>query len=303
MDIGRVDPDLRAATRRLSRLPLPLEGFGRRLTALALRFVPFPAVKGVRVSTLGPNMRRYSMAEPTSDGALLWVHGGGLVSGSPRQDDALCSSVAARVGIQVFSVDYRLAPEHPFPAAHEDLLRAWDVLQAASTHLGVDPERIVVGGESAGAGLATALAQHLRDRGGIQPLGQWLFAPMLDDRTAARRDLDTVGHFIWNNTQNRIGWSGYLRGEPGGDDVAEYAVPARRADLTALPPAWIGWGDIELFADECAEYARRLAEAGVDVVTDVVPGALHGFENWAHTSPPAAAFLGRARDWLAARLA
>jgi len=155
-----------------------------------------------------------------------------------------------------------------------------------------------VGGESAGGGLAASLVQRLHDEG-AHPIGQWLFCPMLDDCTAARRELDAVDHFIWNNTANRFGWASYLGREPGAAEVAEYAVPARRTDLAGLPPAWICVSDIELFHDEDVDYARRLEAAGVPVTLDLVAGAPHGFESWAADTAPARALIGRAQAWLA----
>src|SRR5690606_8585072 len=108
-----------------------------------------------------------------------------------------------------------------------------------------------------------------------------------------------VDHFIWNNTANRFGWSSYLGHEPARAEVPPYAVPARRLELTGLPPAWICVSDIELFHDEDVDYARRLEAAGVPVALDIVPGAPHGFENWAADTPPARQLVARARRWLA----
>jgi acetyl esterase/lipase len=151
--------------------------------------------------------------------------------------------------------------------------------------------------------LAASLVHRLYDLGGKQPIAQWLFAGMLDDRTAADRTLDTVEHWVWNNSDNRFGWTSYLGHEPGAATVAEYAVPARRADLAGLPAAYIAVGDIELFHQENLDYARRLTEAGVAVTLDVVAGAPHGFENWAKETEPAKELLRRARAWLADAIA
>jgi acetyl esterase/lipase len=156
---------------------------------------------------------------------------------------------------------------------------------------------VVVGGKSAGGGLAAALVQRLRDEG-ERPLAQWLFCPMLDDRTGARRDLDARRHRGWDNRLNRVGWRAYLGREPGAEVVPHYAVPARRENLAGLPPTWIGVGDIDLFHDEDAEYARRLRAAGVDTTVHVVPGAPHGFESWAPDTGFTRVYLGTARKWL-----
>jgi acetyl esterase/lipase len=121
---------------------------------------------------------------------------------------------------------------------------------------------------------------------------------MLDDRTAARRELDAIKHILWSNKSNRVGWSAYLGAEPGAATAPDYAVPSRRADLSGLPPAWIGTGDIELFYDENRAYAAALEAAGVECVLDVIPGAPHGFETVASDTSIARAYLHRSIDWL-----
>ncbi|WP_309068952.1 alpha/beta hydrolase [Microbacterium sp.] len=295
MDLHRVLPELREPMKR-AQITLP-----RWFARAAVRLLRVPKSDAVRVSTARAGSTRVRVYEPAgarSGGGLLWIHGGGLLFGDPKQDEELCLSTAERLGVVIVSARYRFAPEHPFPAAHEDVLSAWRWFLERSEDLGVDPHRIVVGGESAGAGLAAALVQRVHDDGGIQPRGQWLFAPMLDDRTAARRELDAEKHFVWDNARNREGWSGYLGAAPGAATVPEYAVPARRADVGGLPQAFITWGDIELFAEEDRAYAAALEAAGVRVTTDVVQGAAHGFENWAKDTPVARALVERAQGWL-----
>lgn len=225
----------------------------------------------------GARVRVLSPTDGKAAGLLLWMHGGGLVIGAPSQDDARCAEFVRELGIVVVSAYYRLAPQHPFPAALEDCHAAWGWVQANVGRFGVDPARVVIGGESAGGGLAAGLAQRLRDEGGPQPAGQLLVYPMLDDRTAARQELDAQKHPVWNNISNRTGWSAYLGGPPGADAVPAYAVPARRADLRGLPPAWIGVGLLDLFLEECRAYASRLEDAGVYCHLEEVPGAVHGF--------------------------
>jgi acetyl esterase/lipase len=194
----------------------------------------------------------------------------------------------------VISANYRLAPDDPFPAAHDDVYAAWHWVHEHATELGVDPGRLVIGGESAGAGLAASLVQRIHDDRGVPPIAQWLFAPMIDDRTAADESLDIVDHWVWNNRANRVGWSGY-----GTDTVPAYAAAARRTGLAGLPPAYIAVGDIELFYAEDADYAERLEQAGVPVRLDIVAGAPHGFENWARETELARALMRRAHNWLA----
>jgi len=144
--------------------------------------------------------------------------------------------------------------------------------------LNIDPTRIAVGGMSAGGGLAACLAQRILDCGGIQPAAQTLIYPMLDDQTAVNRDLDLLQHPLWNNKNNRAGWTAYLGHEPGQPSDLAYAVAARRQDLAGLPPAWIGVGDIDLFFDENRIYSERLNSASVSCDLHVVPMAPHGFQ-------------------------
>jgi len=261
--------------------------------AVRLRSERVPAAGGrpaVRVLVYEPPDR----TRPS--GALLWIHGGGLVMGTPEQGHELCSRVVEELGVVVASVDYRLAPEHPFPAGLEDCYAALAWLAAQADALGIDPTRVAIGGDSAGGGLAACLAQLAHDRGGPAISFQLLQYPMLDDRTALRAGLDA---FVWTQTSNRFGWSAYL----GGLRDAEprpYASAARRVDLRGLPPAWIGIGDIDLFHAECVDYANRLRAAGVPCELYVVPGMYHGADRLAPAAPITRTFLERMTSALAA---
>ncbi|BBZ11111.1 esterase [Mycobacterium branderi] len=210
--------------------------------------------------------RPTSTAESTP--ALLWIHGGGYVLGRASQDDKLCRRFSRELGATVASVDYRLAPEHPYPAPLEDCYSALTWLARLPA---VDPARIAIGGASAGGGLAAALALLARDRGEITPALQLLAYPMLDDRSANNPSLPS--YRLWSPSSNRFGWAAYL-----GDADPQVAVPARRDDLSGLPPAWIGVGTHDLFHDEDLAYAERLTQAGVPCHVEVVPGAFHGFD-------------------------
>jgi acetyl esterase/lipase len=305
MKLSMVDPELRHSVVRVPRLPIR-RSLGRAVVrALIVRRGAGEPVEGVEVSTVdeGRGIRLYTPAGGGSGAALLWAHGGGYVIGDVVQDDAFCSATARDLGIVVVSTNYRLAPEHPFPAALDDVVGAWRWLQLSTGDLGIAPRRIAVGGSSAGAGLAACLAQRLHDTGGTRPAAQWLFSPMLDDRPAARRELDQLRHWVWGNRANRSGWAAYLGSRPGDPQIPEYAAAARRTDLRDLPPAWISVGDIDLFAAENRDYAQRLSDAGVDRTLDVVPGAPHGFELWAAETRVAQELLARSRAWLGARLA
>ncbi|MFE6307251.1 alpha/beta hydrolase [Nocardiopsis sp. NPDC057823] len=215
---------------------------------------------------------------PSTTPALLWVHGGGHLIGHPAQDERGSVGFARELGITVVAVRYRLAPRHPAPAGLEDVHAALEWMAASAGELGIDPGRIAVGGASAGGGLAAALALLCHDRGGPRPVFQLLVYPMLDDRTALRTDIDTANMYLWSPSANRYAWSALLGRPPGSDGVSPYAAPARREDLSGLPPAWIGVGTNDLFHDEDVAYARRLEEAGVPCALSIVPGAFHGFE-------------------------
>ena len=208
---------------------------------------------------------------------VFWIHGGGYIVGDNTTEDRWGAVFCRSFDCAVVAAGYRLAPEHPFPAGLDDLRAAMQwVLDHGADH-GLDPTRILVGGESAGGGLAAALAQRLHDDG-VPIAGQLLACPMLDDRTAVRTDIGRREHLGWSNGSNHLGWSCYLGAEPGGDSTPEYAVPARRSDLSGLPPTWIGVGDLDVFWDEDIEYAHRLEEAGVPVTLETAEGGPHGYQ-------------------------
>ena len=300
MDLDRVAPELRGPMRKASA-PGIEHRQARRLISAGLAVMPPRHVDGVALekrSAVGQGVRVHRPHVTRSPAALLWIHGGGYVLGRAVLNDRLCGEIARELGITVVATEYRKAPAHPFPAALDDCHAAWTWLQREAASLAIDRARVALGGESAGGGLAAALAQRLHDEGGVQPAGQLLFCPMLDDRTAARRELDAIDHFVWNNRKNRFGWRSYLGVEPGTGTVPPYAVPARRDDLAGLPPVWIGVSQIELFHDEDIAYAERLRAAAVPVEVDVVPDAPHGFESWAPDTAIARQHQGRASAWL-----
>jgi acetyl esterase/lipase len=211
---------------------------------------------------------------------ILWIHGGGLVTGSHKEGSNFMDDCAKQFGALVVSPDYRLAPDHPAPAAQEDCFAAWQWLVGQARERNLDLDRMVVGGVSAGGGLAAAVAQRIHDQGGPQPKLQVLIYPMLNDATATKpKPKPNAANYIWTHDSNVFGWTSYLNAVPGSPDVPQYAVPARRQDLSGLPPAWIGCGTMDLFIEEDLEYARRLEAAGIAVQTHIVPRACHGFDS------------------------
>ena len=232
---------------------LPLAPSNHRLLKMNRRMMarplPIPVAEGVEVESRTVTVEGREPVRVVSyehgsrqrpSAALLWIHGGGTVIGKPEQGNQICSRWAAELGILVISVDYRLAPEHPFPAGLEDCYTALAWLHSQAAQLGVDPSRIAIGGDSAGGLLSASLAQLARDRGGPSIALQLLEYPMLDDRTALRADRAAI---VWTNRSNRYAWSAYLGHRVRQFETRPHAVASRRDDLTGLPPAWIGVGE------------------------------------------------------------
>jgi acetyl esterase/lipase len=284
--IDLVDPELRAF---LAQIPLPTMDMDRLMER---RATPLPVPEAtpnpdLAVSehmvpgTNGHPDARLLLYRPTkatgSLPAILHIHGGGYVIGKPEMDDLNNRNYATELSCIVASIDYRLAPEAPFPAPLEDCYAALAWLHRNADALGVDRARIAIKGESAGGGLAAGLALLARDRGEVAVCFQCLTAPMIDDRTAAGDPHPYAGEFVWNAESNRFGWACYLGRDPGGDDVSPYAAPARAEDFAGLPATFICVSDLDLFLEENLDYARHLSRAGVPVELHVYPGAYHGF--------------------------
>jgi acetyl esterase/lipase len=215
---------------------------------------------------------------------LLWLHGGGYVIGRPEMDDAICMEYAREANLLVVAPDYRLAPENPFPAALNDGYTTLNWMIANAARFNADPKKVAIGGNSAGGGLAAALCQFCLDRGEIKPAFQLLVYPMLDDQSSSKATAPDSAHFVWDHPSNRFGWASYLGPSAADERSPAYAVPARRADLTGLPAAWIGVGNLDLFHTEDMLYAHRLQTAGIDCQTLVVTGGFHGFDVTAPTA-------------------
>jgi triacylglycerol lipase len=210
---------------------------------------------------------------------IFHIHGGGFVAGASALLQPFHYPLVHELGCVLASVDYRLAPETTFPGGVEDCYKALAWLNDNVGMLDVDPERIGVMGESAGGGLAAALALMVRDRGEYALAFQHLIYPMLDDRTCVTDDPNPVtGEFIWTPHNNQFGWSSLLGHEPGIAGVSEYAAPARATDLAGLPPTFIAVPTLDLFLEEDVTYAHRLMRAGVAVELHVYPGGFHAFD-------------------------
>jgi triacylglycerol lipase len=243
----------------------------------------------------------YTPAQPMTAPrpAYLYLHGGGYVGGAPESGDTSCRAVAADLDCVALSVDYRLAPQTRFPGAVEDAYAALAWIRAEAKALGVDPERIAIGGASAGGGHAAALALYARDRGETQIRLQVLEAPMLDDRTGANGQRHPFnGRYTWTEKANQFGWRSLLGVEPGGAEAPAGSVLARAEDLRGLPSAFILVGALDLFVGENLEYARRLIHAGVPTELHVIPGAFHGFATIGPATPQAQDLMRLRREAL-----
>jgi triacylglycerol lipase len=231
-------------------------------------------------------------------GCILHIHGGGFVLGAAEPLEPMHRALAADLNCCIVSVNYRLAPETPFPGAVEDCYAALRWIFETADQLGVDRARIGVMGESAGGGLAAALALLARDRAQFPLAFQHLIYPMLDDRTCVREDVHPyAGEFLWTADKNLFGWSSLLGTAPGSDGISPYAAPARAVDLSRLPRTFISVGTLDLFLEEDIEYARRLMRDGVPVELHVYPGAFHAFDI-APDAPVAVAARAHSRNAL-----
>lgn len=282
-----VDPEL---VDLLDIILLPPLGEHNYLEVRAME-MPFPepgddgvthAVKTVPGPAGAPDIELRIMKPAGATGPLpviYHIHGGGYVLGTAKDYEPLNRHFVPTLQCALVTVEYRLAPESPHPGPVEDCYAGLKWVFENAGAEGFDTARIGVKGESAGGGLAAALALLARDRGEYKLAFQHLIYPMLDDRTGTSSEPhDYAGEFVWQKEGNRFGWKSLLGKEPGGPDVSPYAAPARATDLAGLPPTFIYTGGLDLFLEEDIEYARRLMRAGVPTELHVYPGAFHGFE-------------------------
>lgn len=291
----RLDPELAAALADFPRDYDPAESLDdpavlsmlrSTLDLLALSGAALPTDERVRVENqaidgpAGPGAlglriyRPVSAVEPLP--AVVFCHGGAFILGDTYADERRCLAFAAAADCVVVSVEWRHAPEHPFPAGVEDAYAALAWSHAQAVHIGVDPARIAVAGASSGGAFAAALALMARDRGGPKLALQLLVYPVIDDRleSPSMREFDDTP--LWTSRSSALMWDHYLGPERG--ETSPYAAPARAASLHGLPPAYVMVAELDPLRDEAVDYARRLLEAGVPTELHCFPGTFHGFD-------------------------
>ncbi|MCZ0985440.1 alpha/beta hydrolase [Streptomyces diastatochromogenes] len=314
------DPELAAALElikdqispgfTLEEIPAVREGAGIELLAqldLTLggafvaedRTVPGPA-GAPEISLL---ICRPTAADPAVPLPVIYhVHGGGMVLGDNRAGVDAPLAWARELGAVVVSVEYRLAPEHPYPAPVDDVYAGLLWTAAHAKEIGGDPDRIVIAGASAGGGLTAALALLLRDRQGPPVIGQLLMCPMLDDRNDTVSSHQMAGIGIWDRTANETGWTALLGERRGGPDVSP-TPPRPRDRPVRAAPAFLDVGSAETFRDEVVDYASRIWRSGGTAELHVWPGGFHGFDGFAPQAGLSQAARAAQLDWLRRLLA
>lgn len=256
-------------------------------------------VQEVRREEGGPGylvVRAPGLKEPAP--ALVVIHGGGMVAGSARSGLTELVPWAVELEAVLVSVDYRLAPEHPYPTPLDDCLWALASVRERAAEWGVDPERLVLAGGSAGANLVAGCILALADRGLPSAAAVMMWQPMLDDRLQLPSTSELVNDALWDRSSTETTWRAYL----GGAEADAFAAPARASDLAGFPPTFLEVGQVDIFRDETLAFAARLSADRVLVQLQMWPGAYHGFEGSAPNAHLTSLALGARRDFLSRAL-
>jgi len=308
--VSLLDPAYAAVLGELPAFQLSHDTIGlmrEQIGAATPPFEPSGKVRHSEITVAAPDGHPVPLRVHTPEGlsaprpCVYAIHGGGYVMGSYDMLDRVFDEWCPALDVVGVSVEYRLAPESPYPIPLEDCYAGLAWVHANAGELGVDPGRIGIQGTSAGGGLAAALALLARDRGEVPVAFQVLECPMIDDRLhTPSSNLERLQ--VWSRDSNVYGWSAYLGDRYGTDDVPYTAAPARAEDLTGLPPAIVCVGGADGFRDEDVLYALRLMQAGVPTELHVYPGAPHGAQI-VPTAPAARQWWRDVTEWLARQVA
>ena len=286
--IKRVNPEFLAGLESFTDFDFKVEHLEAMREGMAQAVQPLTSTETVdiinkTITGIDDNEIRVRIYKPAHQDqelpVLLWIHGGGYVLGSIDDNDHLCVQIVETANCVVVSVDYRLAPEYPYPAPLEDCYSALTWIADNAAELQVDINRIGVAGASAGGGLTAGLTLLARDREYPSICFQMPLYPMINDSNDTPSANEITEGMIWNQKTNDFGWKCYLGELHGHDEVPIYAAPARADDYRNLPYTYTCVGQLDPFRDETITYVSKLAQAGVDVEFHLYPGAYHGFES------------------------
>jgi acetyl esterase/lipase len=295
-----IDPEIAESLREFPDFDFSAANLPAMRAGMMFKPQSAPDIERVELTTQRGEVA-LSLLRPVSSAdrppVLYWMHGGGMVIGNRYMDDARLIEWCRWLGCVCVSVEYRLAPEAPYPAALDDCEEGLHFVIDNAHDLQIDPQRVGIGGRSAGGALAAGLVLRWRARGQVPLAFQYLEYPMLDDRGLTVSS-QLEGLPIWSRESNAFGWRSYLGDRHGTDDVPADAAPARALELSCLPPTFIGIGTVDCLRDESNDFAARLCRAGVPTELHVYAGAVHGFDMFAETAVARTAARDSA-DWLA----
>ncbi|TVY52575.1 Carboxylesterase NlhH [Lachnellula cervina] len=317
VDIRRVpyDPELQVAlapmqipggaTREM--IPLIRQQVDQAYTAASV-LSAYPNISHEERTISGPHgdiqlsIFRPAKRLPEGNPGIYWIHGGGMIAGNRFMGMGMhgVADWMVRYDAVAVAVEYRRAPENPDPMPVDDCYAGlqWVAEKENLQSLGINAEKLVIAGQSAGAGLAAGTALLARDRGGPSLCGQLLLCPMLDDRNASVSARQYKDEGSWSGTTNAMAWKCLLGNSAGGTETSIYAAPARAADLSGLPPAFIDVTSAEAFRDEDVAYASKLWEGGVQAELHVWPGGFHGFDMFVPSHALAQLAIASRTAWL-----